>query len=201
MLCEICKKNVATVKVVKSVNGNTSQLNICLECANINVNDMQEQISENDIARIDKALKDADIKNVIQKINEAMNKHENGKVKESEVSEEDTIVCSGCHQTYVDFINTAILGCPECYKAFDHKFREVLKDFSNGGVNIGKIPKSADEIIKNKRELEFAKVKLSRAIENEDYETASKYRDIINTLKIQIKFDIDKNFGNDGMYQ
>ena len=85
--------------------------------------------------------------------------------------------------TYSHFRKTGKLGCSECYNTFRAPLINTLKQIHQNPIHKGKIPKTYDEKIRKKRELEDLKVKLSNAVKSEDYELAAKLHKQIKELE------------------
>lgn len=91
--------------------------------------------------------------------------------------------CPLCGHTYSDFRNSGKLGCGECYNTFRAPLSVTLKQIHQNPVHKGKVPKTYDEKIRKKRELENLKAELSTAVKAEDYEAAAKIHKRIKDLE------------------
>ncbi|MCL2592357.1 MAG: UvrB/UvrC motif-containing protein [Defluviitaleaceae bacterium] len=158
MICEKCKKNIATVYLEKSVNGQKTIHNLCHECAiaghiNIGFNHM------------------------FQSFLNSFNP--NGKNLENL----QNLKCTNCNMTYNDFRKTARLGCSSCYLDFSKELSGIFKNIQSNQKHSGKIPKKSGEELLKQRELEEMRKMLKKAVESEEYEEAATLRDKIKTLE------------------
>lgn len=95
---------------------------------------------------------------------------------------ESELVCPKCGRSYRDFKKTGVLGCGECYDTFLPAISETLHQLHGTSAHTGKIPsRSADEL-KRKRRYDELKKELSRAVSQEDYETAAKLHKELKAL-------------------
>jgi protein arginine kinase activator len=55
-------------------------------------------------------------------------------------------ICPACGTTYAQFRETGLLGCPECYRAFEGQLGPLLERAHEGGsIHSGRAPKRASE--------------------------------------------------------
>lgn len=101
----------------------------------------------------------------------------------SEGAAEPKLECSDCGLTTADFRKTGRLGCASCYRIFTPLVRPVLEDMHAGTHHKGKIPEVALARQTSAAELQGLEAALQRAIEEEAYEEAAKYRDQIKAIK------------------
>jgi protein arginine kinase activator len=51
-------------------------------------------------------------------------------------------VCPSCGTTYMEFRQTGLLGCPDCYRAFEGQLGPLLERAHEGGAHhVGKLPR------------------------------------------------------------
>lgn len=99
------------------------------------------------------------------------------------VGGEPQITCPDCGLTTADFRRTGRLGCAVCYQHFVPLLRPVLQDMHAGTAHKGKVPKVALSRQNVAAELQALGNALQRAIEEEAYEDAAKFRDQIQAIK------------------
>ncbi len=99
-----------------------------------------------------------------------------------EVSETG-IACPNCGHDLADFRRTGRLGCAVCYQHFADHVRPVLEDMHFGTTHKGKVPKFALQRLKGKARLEELQAALERAVAEEAYEEAAKFRDQIRQIE------------------
>lgn len=93
------------------------------------------------------------------------------------------ITCPECGLTTADFRRTGRLGCAACYQSFVPLLRPVLEDMHVGILHKGKVPQVALTRQTAVAELQALENSLQRAIAEEAYEEAAKYRDQIHAFK------------------
>ncbi|MGB0408806.1 MAG: UvrB/UvrC motif-containing protein [Opitutales bacterium] len=101
----------------------------------------------------------------------------------SEQNEEPNLHCPDCGLETADFRRTGRLGCSTCFEVFAPLLRPVLEDMHVGTIHKGKVPELALSRQNAHAELEALENALARAIREEAYEDAAKYRDQIAALK------------------
>lgn len=176
MLCDICKKNQATIHI-KEIHGSQSKnLNLCSECAahkdkngelpgfpgfpGFNISEMLFSLG---------------------KLSDSL-----GQVsREETMNNENLLECPNCHWTLDKLKNSGgRLGCAECYKTFGYLIEDALKNVHRGTVHTGKKLKG-EKIAPDKfaSELEELRRQLELAVSGEEFEQAALLRDRINLLK------------------
>jgi len=167
MLCEKCKKNIATVHYQKVVNGNKTEYHLCNDCAkqlninteiNFNFNNMFEDFLGGFIGLGH---------------DDWFSANQGG--------------CNSCGNTLLDFKNSGKLGCADCYTTFEDQFDEILRNVQGNNRHIGKIPgrirNYINQPVKEETEVDKLKSKLNELVKNEEYEQAAKIRDEIKKLE------------------
>lgn len=106
--------------------------------------------------------------------------------------------CPSCRCTFAEFKTTGMLGCPECYRAFDALLSPLLERAHDGGMHhVGKVPhaalersrRSADQgsgvlgsAIERAKRVESLRKALEAAVAGEQYEKAARVRDELRQL-------------------
>ncbi len=153
--CSHCD-NPATVHLTQIVNNKIIKVDLCESCAQAKGVTDPEGFSLADL---------------LSKTNIAP---ENG---------EPQITCPDCGLTTADFRRTGRLGCAACYQSFVPLVRPVLEDMHAGTQHKGKVPQVALSRQSSAAELQALENALQRAIAEEAYEDAAKYRDQIHAIK------------------
>ena len=86
------------------------------------------------------------------------------------------MVCSSCGHTFAEFQKVGLLGCPDCYRAFEHELGRVFKRLhgaTHHAIDIAKISETLSDLY----------VQLDDAVQREAYEEAGEIRDRIKKLK------------------
>lgn len=163
MICEVCKKNEATIVFQIFSGGQLATRTICAQCA------MKAQ---------------SDLTRTLWGI--GMHLQERTK-EEAEISRDEampTRFCSACGSPVSKIDEDTVLGCPNCYDALDENEAAVL---AKGREKIT-APEVAEVPEDIKTTIEQMAHKLREAIVSEDFEQAASLRDQINkaTLSGQI---------------
>jgi protein arginine kinase activator len=159
MLCDICKKNVATVHLTQMVEGKTKKVDLCETCSKEKGVDDPTGFSLADLLL---GL---------------------GAAQELTSSE---VRCPVCGFTQADFKKAGRLGCAECYTAFAEGLESLLKSMHKGTKHAGKVPHLLKQSQDLTDRLKSLQKKLDRAVADEDFESAVHLRDEINQLKSRL---------------
>ncbi|MDD5504945.1 MAG: UvrB/UvrC motif-containing protein [Candidatus Omnitrophica bacterium] len=172
MLCDICKKNEATVHLTEVVNENITELHICEQCARAKGASMYQHFG---IAELLSGLVDMPDDMVSKK------SHIN-------------IKCPACNMSYDNFKKIGRFGCARCYETFSRALFPLFKKIHGTPCHIGRQareirkdkirsdgksqkPRSAKDILKDIR------LELADAVEKEEFEKAAVLRDKIKMLE------------------
>lgn len=98
-------------------------------------------------------------------------------------SAEEQLVCPTCGQETADFRRTGRFGCSDCYEVFKSLVFPVLEDMHAGTTHKGKVPTVAMSRQSSQLQLKNLQDSLARAVAEEAYEEAAKFRDQINAIK------------------
>jgi protein arginine kinase activator len=86
--------------------------------------------------------------------------------------------CEHCGVSYEEFRKSGLLGCPECYKAFEAPLTPLLQRAHEGATShLGKIPPGAGASAHRQHRLRQLQRELEQAIASEQYELAARLRD------------------------
>jgi len=163
MLCDICKKNQATVHLTEIVDDQMTELHLCEVCARQKSAAMEQQFGLSELLA---GLADFE--------------------KPAEDKEAASIKCPSCGLTYADFKKLGRLGCSQCYTAFKKYLGPLLRKIHGSSLHFGKSPYKASPVTKSsgkKDDIGDLRVKLQRAIDSEAFEEAAKIRDKIKELE------------------
>jgi len=167
MLCDICKKNPATVHLTEIIDEQMNELHLCEDCARHKSTAMEQQFGLSDLlagmADFEKPNKD----------------EENVAVK-----------CPNCNLTYADFKKIGRLGCGECYNVFRKYLAPLLKRIHGSSQHAGKAPlkeKAIPRPGRKKAGIGELKTELQKAIQKENFEEAARLRDQIKKISLEQK--------------
>lgn len=168
MICDVCKKNNATIHLTQIINGVKKEYNLCENCA-------KETNTMNFMPDINLG-KDFSFQNVLGGLIDYINGN-------SYQIEKKDIICKNCGMSYKDFKESGLLGCSQCYTEFKDYLNPVVKRLQGSSEHIGKIPQRTSSNIMQKKKIIKLKEDLNKAIAMEEYEKAAELRDKIKELK------------------
>lgn len=159
MVCQSCKKNVATVHITDIVESEKIERHLCESCA-----------QEHGVT-----LKS------VPPLNELLT---NFVLQQSGANKIEDVRCDTCGMSFAEFRTKGLLGCPNDYDVFEKLLSPLIAQaHENATHHVGRIPgtRPVEEI----REHEQVRVEreLEAAVAREDYETAARLRDELNTLR------------------
>lgn len=96
--------------------------------------------------------------------------------------------CPNCGLSFTKFRSNSLMGCPQCYDAFDEYLTPMLETAHDGGNHhIGKIPSRTSADISELNQLQILSIRkrLAEAVACEDYELAASLRDQIGQIEGQ----------------
>jgi len=161
MLCDICKKNQATVHLTEIVDEQMTELHLCEQCAKQKSVQMEQQFGLADLLA---GLTDL------------------GKQAKEDIGQ-ISLRCPNCGLTYEDFRKAGRLGCGKCYVTFKKYLSSLLKKIHGSNQHLGKTPAKVSKTVKVKSELQDLKDKLQNAVLAEEFEEAARLRDKIRELE------------------
>lgn len=163
MLCDICKKNVATVHLTQMVEGKTKKVDLCEACSKEKGVDDPTGFSL------------ADLLLGLGAAQEMAQAASGGETR-----------CPSCGFTQADFKKAGRLGCAECYTTFAEGLEGLLKTMHKGTKHVGKVPQALKRSQDLAERLRLLQKKLEKAVADEDFETAVQLRDEINQVKSRL---------------
>jgi protein arginine kinase activator len=94
--------------------------------------------------------------------------------------------CVRCGFTQADFKKAGRLGCPECYKTFAEGLEGLLKSMHKGTRHAGKVPEALRQSRDLSDRLKNLQKKLTKAVEDENFEQAAHLRDEIKQMNVKL---------------
>ena len=95
--------------------------------------------------------------------------------------------CEHCGLLFSKFRESSLLGCPECYEAFEPSLGPLLERAHEGATqHMGKVPRRAGAGQDRQQLLRRMRKRLAEAVESEDFELAAKLRDEIQQFEDQL---------------
>ncbi len=161
MLCQICKKNEATVHYTKIVNGDIEELHLCEQCA------VNKEIEFDSTFSFHKLL--SGLMDNIQ-----------GELPFKEIQ---TLKCPFCGMDYEQFKKVGKFGCAQCYETFKSNLSPIFKSIHGHDRHTGKVPVRANIQVAKMKKIEKLREKLKEHVAREEYEQAAILRDKIKELE------------------
>lgn len=91
--------------------------------------------------------------------------------------------CEGCGMSYGDFRQTGLLGCEQCYDAFEEHLGPLLERAQEGGSHhVGKTPRRGGGELDRGKVVATLRKQLLDAIAAEHYEKAAELRDRLRSV-------------------
>ncbi|MEQ9454862.1 MAG: UvrB/UvrC motif-containing protein [Phycisphaeraceae bacterium] len=104
--------------------------------------------------------------------------------EDDEVGSPDEPRCEGCGMSFSEFREKHLLGCAQCYAAFEHQLSPLLERAHEGGTHhVGKVPRRAGAGEHRQMQLMRMRKRLDDAVTIEDYELAARIRDEIRQFE------------------
>lgn len=166
MLCDVCKKNSASVHITKVINGEKQEINVCEVCA--------KDVEGFNIISDFGIMTDFNFSNILGGLMDYINNTTSRRIEE--------VSCKNCGMTLSEFKQTGVLGCGECYKNLQATVSSVVNRVQGRAEHKGKIPKKLGKEIINRRYILKLKEELQKAIIEENFEKAAELRDEIRKL-------------------
>jgi protein arginine kinase activator len=159
MLCCICKEKEATVHLTQIAADKMQKVDLCEECAkHKGVND-PAGFSLADLLLGLGASQELD-----------------------QTSGGTELKCPKCGFTQADFKKAGRLGCSECYRTFAEGLESLLKTMHKGTRHTGKVPQGLQQSRDLAERLKTLQKKLTKAVEDENFEQAALLRDEIKQM-------------------
>ena len=161
MLCDICKKNEATVHLTQIVDKKVLKVDLCEGCSK--VKGLQESAGFS-LADLQLGLGAGD-----------------------EIATEAGTTCPVCGFSQADFKKTGRLGCSACWETFEQGLAGLLKAMHKSDRHVGKVPSKAAHTLVITEQIKELSENLERAVREEKYEDAAHIRDQIRQLESKLK--------------
>lgn len=163
MLCDNCNENEAIISYTKMSGNNVEEVHLCPSCAE---KKMQEDLVFNQVVS-------SKVNNFLKELFKLTGNFDQEAIKKE---------CASCGTTFEEF-EKGILGCEDCYNTFNAEISSMLNSLKYTSRHKGKIPSSAGDFVKKKREEEELEASLKIAVESEEYEQAAIIRDKLRALR------------------
>ena len=175
MLCDVCKKNEATIHIQEIIGGQKKVIHMCQQCAAAKESPAGFDFGPFNLAEI------------LYKLSEQkMPEDASGAADETASGTE--LTCSECSWSESMLRKSGKLGCSHCYTVFAPLLNDAFKNMHRGLSHLGKHPagnSNAAELRNCRDTLNKLQKELQQTIESEEYENAAVLRDKINELKAE----------------
>jgi protein arginine kinase activator len=104
-----------------------------------------------------------------------------------EAAEESELRCPKCGQTYKQYRKTMLLGCSQCYRAFEKQLAQDLRKYHGTVRHRGKQAMASTPDSSNDEKLDALRKRLALAVDDEDFELAAQLRDQMRQLTTAAK--------------
>lgn len=165
MLCQNCKQRESTIHVTKIINGQTTQLHLCQECAQ-KVQGFGFSIYPGMVSDFLQAL---------------FGMNPAGQAEQACQLQQEK--CPGCEWSFSQIQQAGRMGCSKCYEKFEPQMELLLRRIHGGGAHVGKIPARSGTASRSKQEIDRLKSKLQTLVQQEEFEEAARVRDKIRELE------------------
>ncbi len=169
MLCDSCNQNEATIHIVRVLDGEKTEQNLCEKCARANKEldfSFEPQFSLHKLfsSLIDQKLHGSREKGLLCKLQ-----------------------CPDCGLSFAQFSQVGRFGCSSCIETFEEKMKPLLSRIQAGSVHSGKVPARFRSRIKLRRELKALQEELQEKIKSERFEDAAVLRDRVRVMEKEIR--------------
>ena len=139
MLCDKCNVNEASIHISKIINGKKMEMNLCDKCA-------KEKTTLEVIGDIEYNSFDIDdlFSGLIKYIGTNTFMYD---------KEKRGVCCKSCGTTFIQFKNTGLMGCDQCYETFKMEVEPLIKRIQGNSSHVGKIPNSQGGVILLKKRI------------------------------------------------
>ncbi|MAB82503.1 MAG: hypothetical protein CMJ24_03585 [Phycisphaerae bacterium] len=170
MKCDLCNKP-AVVHEVTISGGTKKEVHLCLEHAQAAGIAIPGQ----------------------QPVNKMLSKFVIGKKEGMESSQRR---CGGCGSTFGQIKQANLIGCPECYRAFEDQLSMLIEQSQFGNSeHVGRIPRKMHTPSHNEIRARKLMRELDAAVTAEQYERAAELRDRLDELTTNVEHEDEADGG------
>lgn len=159
-ICEVCKKNPATVHLTDIHENQKQELHLCQGCAEAKGITFQQSFSLPELLA--------------------------GLTKKEKESESADLACDVCGLHFSEFQSRGRLGCAHDYQAFRSSLVPMIERIHGKAKHMGKVL-TTGEVSRRQQELSVLQRSMREAVEHEAYEEAAALRDRISRLREEIE--------------
>ncbi len=194
MLCSMCHKNEAVICYTEIINGVKKEQYLCPECAA-----KYTSFDSDTLGMAPGNLLASLLTSVLGQTG----------IAAEDDAKKTNLVCPKCGMTYNEFLKYSKFGCPECVHTFGFLLDDYFKKIQGSCEHCGKVYHGGETVLipditavagdgsasaapevapavrvndKDSKEVAALKMKLDKAIRDEEYEEAARLRDEIRAL-------------------
>jgi protein arginine kinase activator len=160
LICQFCKKNIATVHLTELVHGTKQEVHLCEACARKKGLSTKPHFT-------------------IQDLLSSLMEQEKENVPPGLLS----LKCPSCGLTFSQFRKSGRFGCPHDYQVFKDGLAPLLDRIHGSSKHVGKMPRRVNSDTAKERALLDLRSQLEESIHHEEYERAAELRDRIRVLE------------------
>jgi protein arginine kinase activator len=164
MLCQKCRKNLATARYAEVVDGKVTDLHLCAECLS------KQQEAAGPGFQLSGPVAAA-------KTGASGGHSERPRTRVRRV-------CKSCGTQLAKVLDTGKVGCGKCYEAFAEEIEPMVSALHGSTEHQGKTPRVDDARARLRTDLQTKRTLLRSALETENYEDAAGLRDDIRQLEL-----------------
>lgn len=169
MKCQKCDR-AATFHITDLIDGEPSELHLCEECATAFLTPSTEEAAE-----------------MMPAMAGLLAQHLAVGETADELARLDQRACPVCGITFLQFRKQGRLGCPHDYVFFEKELEPLLVSIHDQTQHIGKVPKRCPHGADQQTQLIRLRREMKEAVNNEEYEIASKLRDQIRAIEADFR--------------
>jgi protein arginine kinase activator len=153
MICQSCKKNVATVNFIEIINGDKCEVHLCDKCYAYKYGEFEEQ---------------------------ATNAILNGLFG---ISQKEEKCCKVCGMRFSDYEKTGLVGCASCYDVFKEELLPSIARIQGKVNHVGKEGGDYSTEHDLRIKLKLMQEGLEQALRSGDYLQAGKLNEQMKAIK------------------
>lgn len=179
MICDICKENESDLFLQKNNGLKKKKYYICFECSQkLGISSDSSNVSEA-FTIVEKFINERNKRSLKQGIINTNSTTDDNTFKSTDLPNL-TKICPVCGTSIQSIFDQGKIGCSECYHTFEDEFINQYKLSNEYTGNLPKRLKGYRSILTDRVDI---RMKLERAIANEEYEKAALYRDYLKVLE------------------
>ncbi len=170
MNCQDCGSNEAFVHLSEVVEGDVRSIWLCSSCSL-----RRQNRKAPDYPDESRAKNESD--NLASFLGDDFSHPESGN------TDKLAKICPACDYAFSQWKESKLLGCSQCYTAFNRVLLPHLTRYHGNASHFGKIPRRRQGVDDRLINIKRVRVQMEKAISSEDFEEAARLRDLLAKLK------------------